>query len=167
MRLRPQRLVLAPFDAPRAKLDIEAARDGQHLPALFGAANAMQMAAPTATLPPVDILGGAYKLNMLSSATSICLPAAFTFATAVSKLGSATRSSPGLQQLRMACMSIAFLQSNLARSRFVLLAHDSDHLAAPVGIAAVALVCNVLTRKKLMVLLQAAEMARPVSPFAA
>ena len=124
-------------------MDIEAAREGQHLPDLFGAADALQMAAPAATLPLVDVTGNAAKLSRLSSATSMCFPAAFPFATAVSMLSSATSSLPGFRQFLSAFLSITLLQSKLVRSRFVLLAYDSDHLTALVGIEDVVLVCNV------------------------
>ena len=74
----------------------------------------------------------------------MCFPAAFPFATAVSRLSSATRSFPGVRQFLSALLSITLLQSKLVRGRFVLLAYDSDHLTALVGIEDVALVCNVI-----------------------
>ena len=91
------------------KVDIEAAREGQPLPDLFGAADALQMAAPAATLPQVDVLGDASKLSRLSSATSMCFPAAFPFATAASRLSSATSSCDGFRYFRFVCPRIKIL----------------------------------------------------------
>ena len=66
VRLRPQRLGL-PLYRSAEKLEIEAAREGQHLPYMCGAADALQMAAPATTVLRIGVLGGASRLYLAAS----------------------------------------------------------------------------------------------------